>query len=62
MYWAVWEEWGTNYRRYAEAETREGIDQKILTRSVYPAKKHTIQIFVKSEETTNETITSTNHC
>ena len=46
MYWAVWEEWGTNYRRYAEAETREGIDQKILTRSVYPAKKHTIQIFV----------------
>ena len=61
MYWAVWEEWGPNYRRYAEAKTREGIDQKILPRSVYPPKRHTIQIFVKSEETTNETDTITNH-
>jgi len=47
-YFATFVESGTNYRCYIEAETREGIQAKLLGR-VYPPKQATIAIYRRKE-------------
>ena len=47
-YFATFIESGTNYRCYIEAETREGIQAKLLGR-VYPPKQATIAIYRRKE-------------